>query len=356
MDKEFLFVEGGNQPFIAYIKDEKLEGISPLEKTYIGNIYRGRVDYIDTGIPAAFIEIGLKERGFLPLKNPKELVKGETIIVEVKKDPIGTKGAFLTREYSIAGHYTVYFPEEDFLLFSKKIKKKETIEEWKEYKKTIPGGLLVRTQGGFDFKAGKKELKQFLELGEKLKQEIHFLPVPKCLYKRSQGIEFLLRYYKEGIPLITNDMSFAKSIAPEYPWKEVSWSLDQKEKISYDLGRLQKRKVPLENGGELIFDQTESCVVIDVNTSSAKTSKDTKQKVNIEAAKEIPRQIRLRNLSGIILVDFITVSGKEEREILKVLKQNFSLDPNHVEVYGFTKLHLCEIGRQRKGKPLATIK
>lgn len=352
MDEEYLFLEGGDQPFLAYIKDERLQGITPLFVSTVGNIYRGRIEHIEEGIPAAFVEIGLEERGFLPMKGKKSLQRGQTVLVEIKKDPRGQKGAVLTTDYSLAGHYTVYFPEGNQMLFSKKIKDNEVKESWREYQKGIPGGILLRTEGERHPQEALKELESFIVLGEKLIREKNFLPVPKLLHTRTGAEEFLLRYYKEGIPLYTNAPETAKRVAPDYQWSSTDISLGENRSLSFDLSYLRKRKVPLPGGGNIVIDVTESCTVIDVNSASANFKEDLKQKVNLEAAREIPRQIRLRNLSGIILIDFITVGEQGEEELTDCLKSEFKEDPNDVTVYGFTALHLCEIGRQRKGAPL----
>lgn len=354
MKREVNFTEGSTffldkKGYLLKLSQGKLKGILPFHEGLTGNIYLGRVEHVDKGLGAAFVNIGEEKNGFLPLKGA-HLHRGDTVVVEVKKDPVGQKGPLLTMEYSIRGEYVIYFPEEDFFHLSAKVSDVNLKRFWKREKDRLPKGILVRTKGGKRPKEVRSELGELIPIGEEIIRNKNFLPVPRCLYERSRIRDFLREHREEKNGYFTNDNTLAKSGAFGIPWIFVDRSMDTDPVLVKELRYLFTRRVPLPSGGELVIDETESCTVIDVNTGSAAFSyEETTKVVNFEAAREVVRQILLRNLSGIILVDFIT--GEEEEEITELLKEGFSSDRN-TTVYGFTKLHLMEIGRRKRGNPL----
>ncbi|WP_108646646.1 ribonuclease G [Polynucleobacter rarus] len=355
---------------------------------YVGNIYLGKVVRVLPGMQSAFIDIGLDKSAFIHIADihgnheqpiEKVVFDGQTILVQVLKDPLGTKGARLTTNISIAGRNLVYLPNDEKdgqIGISQKITEEENRETLKNRVKTIlpgsfKGSVIVRTSAE---EASDEDLREDLNYLVRSWEKIHSntlrLPVTSMVYQELTLIERVMRdIAEEKTTQIRIDSAenfkklreFTNTFIPNIVDKIV---LYRGERPLFDLFDVENeinlalnRRVNLKSGGYLMIDQTESMTTIDVNTGSyigAKTFVDTIYKTNLEAAKAIARQLRLRNLGGIIIVDFIDMHIEEHQTlVLNELKKNLELDRVKTSVSSFSSLGLVEMTRKRTRESLA---
>ena len=359
---------------------------------FVGNVYLGKIVRVLPGMQSAFIEIGLERTAFLHVADiwfdrhagevqrpiEKILHEGQSLVVQVLKDPIGTKGARLSTQISIAGRLLVYLPQEHHIGISQRIESEEGRLALRErLQQLVPadetGGFIVRTMAE---RASNEELGADIAYLRKLWSEIKTRTVgalpPLTLYHDLNLAQRVLRDLvapeTEKI-IIDSRENFQKlnAFAGEY-MPQVVPLLDHYtgERTLFDLhgveDEIQKalsRRVDLKSGGYLIFDQTEALTTIDVNTGGfvgARTFDDTVFKTNLEATIAIARQLRLRNLGGIILIDFIDMESDEHRAaVLAELNKALARDHTKVSVGGFTSLGLVEMTRKRTRESLAHI-
>ena len=361
----------------------------------VGNIYLGKVTRVLPGMQSAFVDIGLDKAAFLhvadlwmpknskPENTPIEklVFDGQTILVQVLKDPLGTKGARLSTHISIAGRNLVYLPQEDNgnqIAISQKI---ESLEQRDTLKKRFQALLSETSQGSYILRtsaedADDQELANDLNYlnatWSKVRDGANRLPAPSLLHQDLSLAERVLRDLAtdttgeirvDSAENFEKLVSFAKDFTPNQINKLVLYRgvrplfdlFDTESEINRALGR----RVDLKSGGYLMIDQTESMTTIDVNTGSyvgARTFDDTIYKTNLEAAQTIARQLRLRNLGGIIIVDFIDMHAKEHQEaVLNELKRNLSRDKTRTSVNPFSELGLVEMTRKRTRESLAHL-
>ena len=360
----------------------------------VGNIYRGKVCRVLPGMQSAFVEIGLQRAAFLHVADIMEchidgepqterpiqdvLREGQSIIVQVIKEPIGTKGARLTTEISIAGRFLVFLPHQDHIGVSQRI---EDEDEREMLRNRLLGLLPEKRSGGFIIRTMSETATD-----EELLADIDYLQKvwAKIEADSPKANERSLVFYDLSLPKrmlrdVVNDetvsirvdsketyaqlkefaeLYVAKAVKPLYHY--------QGERPIFDFYNIEKeielalsRKVELKSGGYLIFDQTEALTTVDVNTGSfvsGKNLSDTIFKTNLEAAQCIARQLRLRNLGGIIIIDFIDMDEDAQREtVLEELKKAVSEDRARTGVNGFTPLGLVEMTRKRTRESLAHL-
>ena len=358
----------------------------------VGNIYVGRVVRILPGMQSAFINIGLERTAFLHVADIWEprnagaavrpiervLFEGQSILVQVIKDPIGTKGARLSTQISIAGRMLVYLPQEKHTGISQRIESEAEREALREkISQLIPpdeqGGFIVRTMAEG---ATEESLASDICYLRKLWGDIQVLSKtqapPSMLYQElSLGLRVLRDFVNPETQSIVIDSreNFQKlsSFADEYtPVVVPLLNHYQGERPLFDLhgveDEIQKalaRRVELKSGGYLIIDQTEAMTTVDVNTGGfvgVRSFDDTIFKTNLEAAQTIARQLRLRNLGGIIITDFIDMESEEHRQaVLAEFNKALARDHTRLTVNGFTALGLVEMTRKRTRESLAHI-
>jgi ribonuclease G len=359
----------------------------------VGNIYMGRVARVLPGMQSAFVEIGLERAAFLHVADiwehrkadgeptrpiEKILAEGEPLLVQVVKDPIGTKGARLSTQISIAGRMLVYLPYDPHIGISQRIGDEEGRQLLRErLRELVPpdekGGFIVRTLAET---ATEEELRADLEYLCNLWQEIRSRSLgaqpPQCLYQDLSLAQRVLRDMVTGDTarvMVDSRENFAKLAAfAEKYMRRVHGKLEHYigERPLFDLYNVEdeieralSRRVDLKSGGYLIIDQTEAMTTIDVNTGGFVGSRnfdDTVFKTNLEAAQSIARQLRLRNLGGIIIVDFIDMENVEHRAaVLDELKRALARDRTRMSVNGFTALGLVEMTRKRTRESLAHV-
>ncbi len=353
----------------------------------VGNIYRGRVKNVLQGMEAAFVDIGDNKNAYLDLKsaisqelkakkdiNIRDVVKvGQEIIVQVIKEPTETKGAKVTTNITLPGRFIVITPYSDKISISKKIQDEEEINRLKAIGDKIIEdkiGMIFRTNSqGVSETILEKEYSDLIDLFRKIEKEKNFLPCPKLIYKEMDLSEKVIRdsYNEKMDRIIVNDKEkynrlielediFFPGIKGKLFYDE-DFDINYQECIINGLKSALDRKVPLKSGGYIVIDETEALTVIDVNTGKFIGNinlEDTVVKTNLEAAEEIARQIRLRNLTGIILIDFIDMKDHKDIElIIEKLEEYLSQDKNKANIVDITKLGLVELTRRKTRNSLS---
>ncbi len=358
----------------------------------VGNIYIGRVVRILPGMQSAFIDVGLERTAFLHVADIWEprngggqarpiervLSEGQTILVQVIKDPIGTKGARLSTQISIAGRMLVYLPQEKHIGISQRIENETEREALREkITQLIPedeqGGFIVRTMAeGATEDALRNDISYLRKIWKDIEKQSRLLPPPSMLYQELfLGLRVLRDFVNPETKSIVIDsrenFQKLKTFADEYMPAVVPLLTHYVgERPLFDLhgveDEIQKalaRRVELKSGGYLIIDQTEAMTTIDVNTGGyvgVRSFDDTIFKTNLEAAQTIARQLRLRNLGGIIITDFIDMDSAEHREaVLAEFNKALARDHTRLTVNGFTALGLVEMTRKRTRESLAHV-
>jgi ribonuclease G len=358
----------------------------------VGNIYLGQVSRVLPGMQSAFVHIGLDRAAFLHVADlwghrqghgeikPIErlLHEGQKLLVQVIKDPIGTKGARLSTKVSMAGRLLVYLPQESHIGISQRIEDEAERAMLRERLQhllpaTENGGFIIRTMAET---ASEDELAADIEYLRKLWSDIQALSqtaqAPAPLY---QDLTLSLRVLRDFVNddceriLVDSRENFQKmqAFANEYIQRFSSRvqhytgdrPLFDLFGVEDEIERALARRVPLKSGGYLIIDQTEALTTIDVNTGGfvgGRNFDDTIFKTNLEASQVIARQLRLRNLGGIIIIDFIDMDNEVHRDaVLGELKKALALDRTRITVNGFTQLGLVEMTRKRTRESLAHI-
>jgi len=368
-----------------------------LERGLVGNIYMGRVARVLPGMQSAFVDIGLERAAFLHVadvhaagapvrgENAQQVpierlvFEGQTLMVQVIKDAIGTKGARLSTQISIAGRLLVFLPQDDHIGISQKIGSPELREQLRARMirlAALPdggatGGFILRTNAE---DASDDELADDIAYLRKtwaaVRERGFASPPGTLLYQDLSLVERVLRdlaHDATGAIRIDSKMQFdiLKAFGAEYtPGSVAKLEHYKGERPIFDLFNIDAevakalaRRVDLKSGGYLIIDQTEALTTIDVNTGGfvgARNFDDTIFKTNLEAALAIARQLRLRNLGGIIIIDFIDM-GRDEHQsaVLAELRKQLLRDRTKVTVSGFTQLGLVEMTRKRTRESLA---
>lgn len=375
--KDILLLENGNI-VEQYQEDDNM-------RTLEGNIYIGKVVDVLAGMQAAFVDIGEEKNAFLHIKDVipkasnitgnkneklsksdiKQYIKvGEPIIVQVKKDKIETKGARISTDINIAGKYVAILPNSSFVTVSSKIEKTEEIERLKQIAKkfvTEDSGIIVRTAAQ---NKKESELEKDIKFVQSMYETINTAAeksikngeYPRKIYEAGGIVNKVLLGTIESCSKVTVNnkdiYDFVKHDYSEYTGiielKENKNLID--ENIEAQLEKLRNRKIWLNCGGFITIDKTEALTAIDVNTGKY-TGKDcleeTVLKVNKEATVEIAKQIRARDIGGIIIIDFIDMEEKEnENKIVELMLKELKKDRAKTQVIGFTPLHLLEMTRK----------
>ncbi|NME94642.1 Rne/Rng family ribonuclease [Clostridium cochlearium] len=372
-----IFIERQDNIFrIAIKKNNELKECYIEEETFEplpGEIYRGIVKNIVPGIKCAFIDIGYKTNCYMYLDKKfrnLNIKKGEEVMVQVLKEPLNKKGAKVTNAVSIPGRYCVLNVLDNKLKFSKKINDDNFIEYVKNnINKPDDVGLMIRTKSeDVPIETLNDEINNIYKKYLEVKNKMTYSPKIGLLMKGNGILGKILRDklgYENTKIYINNskDYEYIKKYIDNLEDINVELILhkDKRELLDYygienEILKLRKSKVSLKCGGYIVIDKTEAMYVIDINSGKNTKSvsiKDTAFITNKQAAMEIVNQIKLRNLSGIILIDFIDMQEEDKKkEILKILRNGFSEDKSKVVVYPFTELNLVQITRRRMGKVL----
>ncbi len=392
MSEEILINVTPPETRVAVIENGILQELvieRTLQRGLVGNIYKGEVCRVLPGMQAAFIDIGLPRAAFLHLSDFNNKEKGcdnieqylrdkQTVIVQVTKDPLGTKGARLTTEISIPSRFQVYMPYCKTSGVSQRIEHEEERSRLRNcinafQQKNECGGFIARTAAEcIDEPILFADMKFLLKLWESIAEKIEKAP-PKALIHQDLPLsERILRdLYNEEIERIRIDSretfarvtEFAKVFVPEivpviehYAGERPVFDIYN---VEDEIKKALDRKVPLKSGGYLVFDQTEAMTTIDVNTGGyvgGRNLEETIFKTNLEATQTIARQLRLRNLGGIIIIDFIDMQSQEHKnQVLQALERNLEKDHAKTHITEVSVLGLVEMTRKRTRESLEHI-
>ena len=404
MQKKILFNATSTEKRAALLESDKVVELvveRPDHLRLVGNIYRGKVTSILPGIQAAFVDIGLEKCAFLHASDvdpsllldvddslmerymgqdtskrkriakipiEKVLDVGQEILVQVAKEPIGSKGAKVTTQISLAGRFLVLVPDTDFIGVSKKtsdLKKRARLKKLIAQIKPPGVGFIVRTIG---LKVSEtefiKEIHLLLDSWRITQNEALSGSGPKLVYRELGITTRVIRdLFSEEVTEVYADQDddyqeiqeYLKALHPDFCNRVIRYREKQplfdKFDIEKDLERLLKRKVWLRSGGYILIDKTEALVAIDVNTGrniGKSNLEETIFKTNLDAAGEICRQLRLRDIGGLIVVDFIDMQNPENRKkIENAMRMGLAADPTATSFTGLSKFGLMEITRKR---------
>ena len=357
----------------------------------VSNVYRGEVVRVLPGMQSAFIEIGLGRAAFLHVADVMDcnltdvqkpiqqvLHEGQSIIVQVIKEPIGTKGARLTTQISIAGRFLVFLPQQAHIGVSQRI---EDEAEREVLKNRLTNLLPADNKSGYIIRTmceavSDAELLADIDYLNKVwgniqAQSVNAKPRSLVFQDLNLPMRLLRDVVTENTERVLVDsretyqklIAFAEIYASNALSRIEHYHLDRPMfdiyNLEFEVERALAKKVELKSGGYLIFDQTEAMTTVDVNTGSfvsGRSLSDTIFKTNLEAAQCIARQLRLRNLGGIIIIDFIDMIDDEQREVvLNELQKDLNLDRARISVHGFSALGLVEMTRKRTRESLAQV-
>ena len=345
------------------------------EGSSVNAVFLGRVERVLPGMSAAFVSIGQPLNAFLPLKEQDSFLSqngnqapasGAELIVQVKKDAHEQKGAFITQDISLPGQYLIYMPMNRYIGVSKRVEEGPKREALTELGRELSGGEfgLIMRQSALNTRreALEEELADLSALWTKIRGKATFAKAPATLYREPSVLGGLVRDYAPRYQMgITANDAVNRMPAPPsgLMWEQVSdtemdalWASDQVEnQLTEALGR----SVELKNGGSLIIDEREALTTVDVNSGRFVGSKEEEValKQNLTTCPEIARQIRLRNVSGIILIDFIDMKTDAQRNaVIERLRDELSRERDKTVIHGFTSLGLLEMTRKRTGMSL----
>lgn len=396
--KQIIITTENNYIRAAVLEDNRLVEVlddTDRESRYFGSIYKGKICNIVPGIQAAFVDIGLDKNAFLyagdidrsvseeeerkfsvnPPRIENVFKEGQEVVVQIIREPVGNKGARVTTSLSLPGRFAVLLPgNRSYLGISRKItdeKERSRLEELGKRVMPQDAGMIIRTLAeGVPEKEFVEDVLRLTELKEELEHKIKDRAIKGMLYSSSDPFSRLLRdTIDDDIEkIIVDDGKTAQYLrkklkeincaASEKVWTDLKGRLFERYDISRAIREATEPKVNLLSGGYLVVEETEALVCIDVNSgkyTGKKSLQDTILKVNLEATLEISRQIKLRNLYGIIIVDFIDMEKNEDWEVLlKQLEEYFLRDKVKCNILGRTKLGLVEITRKKEGQTLAS--
>jgi ribonuclease G len=345
----------------------------------VGNIYLGQVKRVLPGMQSAFIEIGFERAAFLHIadvleqrQHPSEpqriermLFEGQTVLVQVIKDPISTKGARLSTQISLAGRFLVHLPQETHIGISQKIENEADRQALKARLEDLlppdmPRGFIIRTSAET---ASDAALAADVEYLSKLWSDIR--------YKSPLSVRVLRDMVSESTEQVIVDSTENYSRMVDFAEQYVTLAVNKIQRysgerplfelhgIETEIDKALARRVNLKFGGYLIIDQTEAMTTIDVNTGGFVGNRnfdETIFKTNLEATQALARQLRLRNLGGIIIVDFIDMDNEEHKQsVFNELAKALARDRTRVTLNGFTSLGLVEITRKRTRESLSHV-
>lgn len=388
---DYIFIESTNEASkVGIVEDNRLVEYYTQEKSrekLVGNIYRARIETVLQGMEAAFVDIGEGKNAYLYVRDAlnkkqiyskkeykiSEVVKsGQEIIVQVIKEAQESKGPKVTARISIPGRYLVLTPFSNKISVSRKILGFQAVSRLK-----ILGEEIVKDNMGVIFRTISEnadesllidEYNQLFNIYNRIEREINFLPCPKLLYRELDLAYQIVRdtFNDKNYKIIVNDIDIYEKLLlledyfsynlGEKIILEKDFSVVNDMSLVNDLKEAMKRKVYLKSGGYIVIDETEALTAIDVNTGKFVGSYSLEQTVlytNMEAAEEILIQIRLRDIGGIIIIDFIDMKSEEDvSRLLNVLYSNLDKDRNKPIIAGMTELGLVEMTRKRNRSTL----
>ena len=370
---------------VALVDGKTLEEFSVERSSHIGivgNIYKGKVENVLSGMKAVFVNIGLDKNGFLHVGDnlvdpgtitsggvakPINVSAGDMIMCQVEKDSFGTKGPRLTTDITLAGYYLVLTPQSNYIGVSRKIYNPERRQYLEDLVKSLcpPNmGFIIRSAS---YKATDDEIKaeivNLVSLWEKVLCDYQSAPPTGLVFQEAELLERAIRdTLAEDIDrVIVNERNVAKLLENKVGNATVEYYDGERNIFKFygvdgQINSLHERRVNLKNGGYLIIDKTEALTVIDVNTGKfvgGQNLEDTVYKTNLESAEEIARQLRLRNIGGIVVIDFIDMAEKAHKEdVVNRLKSCLKKDNKRTSAVEMTGLGLVQLTRKKTSLPI----
>lgn len=344
---------------IALLNNDVLEEIyieRLYDKSLVGNIYLGRVVNVVKSMSAAFIDIGLKKNAYIPLEDG--IKSGSEILVQVRRDAVGEKGPTVTTDVSLSSRHLVLLPKTTTRTISRKIHDKKLKQEiLKALEPHLENyGLVIRTDAKDQPIDGLiEEIKGLTLLWGEIEKNERRIVSNRLVY---EDYDFLPLIEKEYLPLV-DEVVINKKVVLDHP--NVIFDLDvypifDKFGLETQIIQSLSREIKLHQGSFITIDETEALTAIDVNSgqfTGSNNKEETFLQVNLAAAKEIARQVKLRNIAGIIVVDFINMQKQENYQFLiEALKKYFKKDKSQPKIHGMTSLGLMEITRKKNRKSL----
>ena len=402
MKKEIIINSTEYETRLAILEDEKLVEFS-VERTdtvrMVGDIYKGKINSVLPGMQAAFVDIGMEKAAYLHSSDigkvynskysedlddeeaPAEIIrkkrregieavlkKNQEILVQVIKEPISTKGPRIATEISIPGRFCVLVPDDDHIRVSKKISnwtERKRLRKIAEPLRPEGFGLILRTEAEEKNEADlKADVKRLLKLWAKLKKKADSAKPPELIHKEEELIVSMVRdIFTDDVESVVIDnrddykkiMAYARQVMPQLKDRIKLYKSDvpifDEYKLELEIDKLLERKVWIRKGAYLIIDQTEAMVTIDVNTGRYTGKSDQEATIfntNLDSAKEIARQIRLRDIGGLIVCDFIDMYNRDNRKKLyDAFKSFFKNDRAKRAINPVTDFGLVEMTRER---------
>ena len=351
---EIVITRFGDHLVSMLLKDGhpvEFQCLSEKNKVDIGNIYIGVVKNVVKNINGAFVEFDQDEIGFLSMRH-RQYKAGDEVLVQIKKEATEEKRPMLSDQIELTGEYLVLTSDKLSVGISNKIHQKEKKQELKEMAETLVTqeyGFILRTEAA---KADKEDvLMEADQLSAKYLVDTNY-----------DALEVLVHDIKPGsIDRIVTDQEEVGEQLKEKGYEVflcsyMAGDIERRYRFRHYLSEVFKRKIFMKSGGFLYIEQTEAMAVIDVNTGKSIGKKNQEahiKKINLEAAKEAARQIRLRNLSGIIMIDFIDMKSKDdEKELLQVMQHYLNGDSKKAVAVDITKLGIMEITRKKEKNPI----
>lgn len=403
MRREIVINALGAESRVAIIEDGRLVELMNEradEDRIVGDLYLGRVEAVLPGIQAAFIDIGTEKSAFLHVSDVSEdeddeeeggngsnggrngnrrnrkyppiqdvVERGQEILVQVTKEPIGTKGPRVTTQVSLPGRFIVFMPESKHIGVSRKIDDREERFRLRKLAREVvgkgKGGVIVRTVGEeLTRKTLEAELKSLRRTWDKIQRRVASMKAPAAVHREAALTSGIIRdLFSEKVDLLTVDSeelaheirSYLGQVSPELLDRVKLYRgelpIFDEFGIEEDISAAFRRRVDLKSGGYIVIEHTEALVAVDVNTGRYTGKRDpakTILKTNIEAAAEISRHLRLRDIGGIIVCDFIDMEEQEYRDkVLHEMKSHVGRDRARTKVFGISELGLLEMSRQR---------
>jgi ribonuclease G len=403
MSEEILINVTPRETRVAVVENGMLQELHierASRRGVVGNIYKGRVQRVMPGMQAAFVEIGLDRAAFLhasdilklPLVQPGEgeepaplaagptpsinslVHEGQEIVVQVVKDPIGGKGARLTTQISIPSRYLVFLPHSRVLGVSARIEDETERARLKALMATLANGsgqgYIVRTNAeGQPDEALAEDVAYLRRAWDVIRSSSASSKVGQRIYEDLslplRAVRDLMRKEVDQVRVDSREAferltAFARQFMPALAERIEHYSGERPIFDLYgvedEILRAMQKQVPLKSGGHLVIDQTDAMATVDVNTGSflgQRNLEETVYRTNLEAAQAVARQLRLRNLGGIIIIDFIDMTDDEhKRQVLRTLEKGLSHDHARTSVYEFSPLGLVEMTRKRTTESL----
>jgi ribonuclease G len=390
LQKEILINVDRDETRVAVVEDGQLVELyyeRPVSQRTVGNVYKGKVENVLPGMQAAFVDIGLDRNAFLyvddaiaaaeddDLPAPSRLTikdllhSGQDVLLQVVKEPMGTKGARVTSNLTLPGRNLVLMPTVEYVGVSRRISsdgERDRLRKLAHSLKPKGMGVIVRTVAeGKDEAEIKSDMDFLVKVWQKIQSRGKTAQAPALIHKDlglifrivrdlfSEDVDRLVvdsrHEYDRILDLLEDAPGSLKSRV--HLFETPDRSVFDIYGLESEIDKATKKRVWLKSGGYIIIDQTEALTVIDVNTGKFVGSTnlaDTVLKTNLEAAKEIPRQLRLRDIGGIIIIDFIDMEVAEHRhELIRALNENLRKDRTRTNVLGLTQLGLVEMTRKK---------